>query len=275
MLTRSGYKFCSAALVFAGALALVQSAKATTVTAVICNNADFLCNQPGDVVIDSGIRTDLVGLLGASQYTLLPFNFADALMSFSGTVVAADAGAKFIYLWGTGTASTVAAPAGDYLDVTITQSYLTVPGPWGFSEIDVGTCNAVAQANASTSEMVGVVNGAALPVLGAAGDCANAPFAFAAGPGFTLVPAITTMTAAAQFFFAGGAAGQTITLPWGDDFPDPTINFNDPNNPFNFITNTDIPAGFTLAPEPAMSGLFGGGLLVAVSVWRRRGRRSH
>ncbi|HXB69219.1 MAG TPA: PEP-CTERM sorting domain-containing protein [Candidatus Acidoferrales bacterium] len=79
------------------------------------------------------------------------------------------------------------------------------------------------------------------------------------------------MSAAAQFFFAPGVAGaQRITLPWGDDFPDPTLNFNDPNNPQNFITNTDIPPGFTNAiPEPGTFTLLGGALS-AVVLWRRR-----
>ena len=66
------------------------------------------------------------------------------------------------------------------------------------------------------------------------------------------------MLAGAQFFFApGGALQQTVTLPFGD-------NFNDPNNPDNFITNVDIPQGFTEVtntPEPSYVVLLAGAML--------------
>jgi hypothetical protein len=144
--------------------------------------------------------------------------------------VAADSGGQYIYSWGTGVATDF-APLGTglYLDVTISQNYITVPGLWGFSELNVGTCNATAALNASTSLVQGSVNGALLPVLGQVGDCAIAPFAYGSGPFGKNVGLVTNMTAAAQFFFAPGVGGnQQITLPWGDDFPDPTINFNEP-----------------------------------------------
>ena len=86
-------------------LAHPEPANATIVTAVICNNADFLCNQPGDVVIDSGFRANGVGVLGANRFTVLPFLFNDAIMNFTGSVVVADRAGKFIYSWGTGTAT--------------------------------------------------------------------------------------------------------------------------------------------------------------------------
>jgi hypothetical protein len=250
-----------------------NQAKATTVAAVICTGAEFPC-LPADVV-DSGIRANGVGLLGPNRYAILPFSFSDALMSFNGTVAVADSAGKFIYSWGTGTATAGGLGIGLYLDVGITQNYVTAPGGWGISEMNVGTCNATAAANASTSLLQGAVNGVALPVLGAIGDCAIAPFAYGAGPFAFTLGLNTNLTAAAQFFFAPGLAGvQTITLPWGDDFPDPTINFNDPNDPLNFITPSDLPNNFLdAAPEPATFGLVGGILGMAAMVRRRFGRK--
>jgi hypothetical protein len=254
---------------------LAKPAKAVVVTAVICNNADFFCNQPGDVVVDSGIRSNGVGVLGANRYTILPFVFNDFRMNFTGTIVAADSGGRFIYSWGTGVATDFAPfGTGLFLDVTISQNYITVPGPAAFSELNVGDCNAVARVNASTSLVQGAVNGGLLPVLGGVGDCAAAPFVLGAGPFGTNIGLVTNMTAAAQFFFAPGAAGnQQITLPWGADFPDPIINFNDPNNPQNFITDTDIPAGFIdQNPEPGTFAMFIGALSAAALRLRRRSK---
>jgi hypothetical protein len=256
---------------------LPTSAHAGVVTATLCTGADFFCNAPGDTVVDSGIRSNGVGLLGVNRFAIQPFAFADARLNFTGTVVVADRGGQFIYSWGTGVATAfdpllngASGGIGLFLDITISQNYLTVPGVGAFAELNAGTCNATASANASTSLVQGVVNGVTLPVLGGVGDCAIAPFAFGSGPFLRNVGLVTNMSAAAQFFFAPGAAGaQQITLPWGDDFPDPALNFNDPNNPQNFITNTDIPQGLTDLPEPGTFTQLGGALC-AVALWLRR-----
>ena len=264
------------AVLFSLALIHPRPAKAITIAAQLCTGADFLCNQAGDVIVDSGVRTNFVGLLGANTRSILPFLFTDALVTFNGTIVAADRAATFIYLWGTGTATANVAAAGLYFDIAVGQNYITQPGLWGFSEINRGTCNANASAAASTSLMQGIVNGGALPVIGAIGDCAIAPFGYGAGPFPFLGGGVTNMTETAQFFFAPGLYPQSITLPWGDDFPDPTLNFNDPNNPDNFITDTDVPAGFTdvSTPEPATFGLLGGALFGLGLFGRYRRRRS-
>ena len=271
-----GLRYYSCAIALLSAICMLpKPANAVVVTAVICNNPDFFCNQAGDVVLDSGIRGNGVGVLGANRYTILPFVFNDFRMNFSGTIVAADSAGKYIYSWGTGTATDFDPfGTGLYLDVTISQNYITAPGLWGFSELNVGTCNATAAVNASTSLVQGAVNGALLPVLGQIGDCAIAPFAYGAGPYAKNVGLVTNMTAAAQFFFAPGLAGnQQITLPWGNDFPDPSINFNDPNNPQNFITNTDIPAGFIdQNPEPGTLAMVLGALSAAALRFRRRSK---
>jgi len=94
----NGLKHYSPALAVVAALCILPTgANAVVVTAMICNNADFLCNQPGDVVIDSGIRGNGVGILGANRYSTLPFVFNDALMNFTGNVVVADSGGQYIY----------------------------------------------------------------------------------------------------------------------------------------------------------------------------------
>jgi hypothetical protein len=268
-----------------------RPAHATLVTATLCTGSDFLCNAPGDIVVDSGFRANGVGILGANRYALLPFAFNDPSVNFTGTVVVADVAGQFIYSWGTGTATAfdVSGTGGGnplaggtggafdgiglYLNVTISQSYLTVPGPWGFDELNVGDCNATARANGSTSLVQGVVNGTPLPVVGLPGDCAIAPFGFYAGvfPGIT--GPVTTLTSAAQFYFAPGAAGnQTITLPWGADFPDPTIDFGDPNNPHNFFTDSDLGSLIDAAPEPGSFVLMGGALSAVGLILRRKKR---
>jgi hypothetical protein len=258
-------------------IAMPKPAHGAVVTAVLCTGADFFCNQPGDVVVDSGIRSNGINVLASNTFSVMNFNFNDPLVNFNGRVVVADRAGQFIYSWGTGTATAfdpllngASGGIGLFLDVTISQNYLTVPGLWGFKEINVGNCNLPAALNGSTSLVQGAVNSSLMPVLGAVGDCAVAPFAFGAGPFAKTVGLVTNMTAAAQFFFAPGAAGnQQITLPWGDDFPDPTLNFNDPNNPDNFVTDVDN-AGFADAPEPASFSLIGGALCVAGFCLRRR-----
>jgi len=105
-------------------------------------------------------------------------------------------------------------------------------------------------------------------------DCAGGGIIAGAGPFGKRVGSVTTMLAGAQFFFApGGAFQQTITLPFGDDFPNPSINFNDPNNPDNFITNVDIPQGFTEqanTPEPSYVVLLVGGMFGLALLRMRR-----
>jgi hypothetical protein len=261
--------------VFVLSLACTPRAGAITIAAQLCNGADFFCNAGGDVIIDSGIRTNGVGILPGNTRSILGFTFTDALVTFSGTMVSADSAGKFIYLWGSGAATAQAGAAGDYLDVAISQTYVTTPGFWNWSEIDVGTCDANAKAAASTSLVQGIVNGTTLPVLGNNGDCAAAPFSFGAGPVVLPTGVATNLVAVAQFHFAAGNFPQTITLPWGDDFPDITLNFSDPNNPQNFITNTDVPGGFAEldnGPEPGTFGLIAGAL--AGLTWFARRRRA-
>jgi hypothetical protein len=236
---------------------LPHSAEAEDVALVICDVAQFSC--PADDIVDGSLFQLIPNnLLRANRYIVQPINYADplGLVTFNGTFVTADSAGKYIYAWGTGTATANQGMAGLYLDVSIRQRYVTVPGTWSFSEMLNATCDANATAAPSSSiGFQGQVNNANLSVLGTPGDCAGGGVIAGAGPFVKNVGTVTTMLAGAQFLFApGGAFQQTITLPFGDDFPNPTINFNDPNNPDNFITNLDIPQGFTQdanTPEPS------------------------
>ncbi len=253
-----------------------QMGRAEDVALVICDVAQFSCPE-GDIVGASLAQLIPNNLLGPNRYIVQNVNYADpgGLATFNGTFVTADAGGKFIYAWGTGTATGNAGMAGLYLDVSIRQRYVTVPGLWGFSEMLNANCDANAQAAASSIGFQGQVNGANLPVLGTPGDCAGGGGAVvaSAGPFSKTVGGITTMIAGAQFLFAAGGFPQQITLPFGDDFPDPSINFNDPNNPLNFITNTEIPTGFTKdanVPEPRYLAVMGVGICVMALLRIRR-----
>ncbi len=68
----------------------------------------------------------------------MPFSFADAAVSFSGTTMATDVAGKWIYLWATGTATDILGGALT-LDIAFQQTnYLTVPGLWGFNDMVIG-----------------------------------------------------------------------------------------------------------------------------------------
>src|SRR5712692_7431776 len=134
-----------ATLLAAICVAHPQRAHAATVTAVLCAGAEFPC-LPADT-LDAGFRSNGVGTLLANRYTLLPFVFDDAFANFSGTMLAVDSQGKFIYLWGGGVGTSKIANVGPlWLDVQLSQSYVTLPGLWSFSEFNSGSCNAAATA---------------------------------------------------------------------------------------------------------------------------------
>ena len=278
------------ALVWAFPLFLAQPrvAKADDVQVIVCTVADFVCpvantfaNEgflytPGNLLLPNTYTIQNVNLGGPGF--LDPDNFFN---SFSATYVTADVAGRWIYMWGTATVSMKQDLADEanllgvknlYVDVALRQNYVTKPGTWSFNEGLAGNCDMNAMPGAGVA-FQGQVNGANLPVIGGAGDCAGSPFAFTNGPTLQGVGTVTQLIGGVEYqFSAAGNYPETITLPFGSEFPDPAINFNDPNNPLNFITNTDIPPGLTLVanvPEPA-SWMLLGSALGAIALLRRR-----
>jgi len=255
-------------LVVAAAFMLPSVAHATTVTAVLCSVNVYPC--PAAFILDAGTRSYGPALLGANQYVILPFNFNDAISNFSGTIMATDSRGQFTYLWGGGI-GTDKTGAAMWLDVAISQTFLTIPGPAAYSEFNRGGCNASATLDGSFVQTTAAVNGNpfALPVL--TGNCGA--FNVKGGPSFGVIGAATNLTDLAQFDFLPGLPNEQINLPFGEDDPDPNLNFTDPNDPENVPTPNDIPAGFTnAAPEPASLFLVGSGLF-GVGVLRRHQRK--
>jgi PEP-CTERM motif-containing protein len=259
---------------FLGALfvAQPQPTHAATVVAALCAVQQYPCL--GGNILDSGVRTNFVGGLGANRFTIMPFSFADAAVSFTGTTMATDVAGKWIYLWATGTATDILGGALT-LDVAFQQTnYLTVPGLWGFNDMVIGGCAGGTAAN-SGAVAQGAVNATGLSIL--TGNCSvNNPFVRAGIPVGGGLGFFTTLTAAAQFVFtAGSAAGSTIALPWGDDFPDPNVlgdpsslGFIDPSDTSD-ITSLGLTPGAT-TPEPGTMVLLGIALAGLGFVNRRR-----
>jgi hypothetical protein len=264
---RIQYFVITLALLVAGLVSVhPQQARATTMLATVCTIAFNPC-PPADI-LDQGIRTNMVKTLGPNRYTVLPFVFVDGVSSVTGTVVAADAAGKYIYLVGFGQATSTVGPVD--IDIAISQNYVTRPGPWTFSGFNIGTCNGNATADGDGVTSLPYVNGS--PLGGPVGSFCS-PFAQLFGPKVQGVGSVTNLTAAAIFGF-NGADAQVITLPWGDDFPDPAFtNLNGLNNgqtmtlsAFESALQTD---GIFL-PEPATwammllgAGMIGGGLRMA------------
>lgn len=260
-----------------------KPAHAIAVGAVVCTVPVFPC--PLANTVDAGIRVAGPAVLPFNSYAILGFTFTDAFMTFTGTVLTVDrrvGASNAIYSWGTGVATdNFGGGAGGYLDIGITQSYQTLAGNWAFGEINIGQCNAggvlnsniagpIGPGSASGSLVEGVVNGAGLPTLAASCGGAN-PWTLGAGPFAPVaIAAVTNLTSYGQFFFNSGAnpaLNQAITLPWGDDFPDPSLYGG------GFPTLNQLTSDSTLTevtPEPATYALFGGALCVFAWVRRRR-----
>ncbi len=148
----------------------------------------------------------------------MPFNFGNAQVSFTGTVAVTDIGGTFDSLLASGTATENATAVTDYLDVDISQTYVTDPsivGDIGAAyEFMNGTCNAAATAAGSYVAGRLHADGTLLPVMGGPGDCGAFTYV---GGSFVLITQPVQFDALAQFVFNASAAVQTIDLPLGED----------------------------------------------------------
>src|SRR3954449_12051127 len=113
-----------------------KPAQAMVVSAVECTVVVFPC--PAANIVAAGFRANGVGILGANRFTLLPFAFGNADVSFTGTLLGTDTPGG-IYIWGGGVATNLLA-ANFYLDVQISQNYVSAPGIHPFSEFNIGNC---------------------------------------------------------------------------------------------------------------------------------------
>ena len=256
-----------------GVLALLlavqpQTASATTIAAAVCTVSTYPC--PPGFTVDAGARSNGVATLGSNRYALLPFGFNDVNASFNGTVLVTDIARSFVDLDVTGVANNNFT-SGFWLDVWVTQNYLTRPGVWGFTEWNIGAANAAAvvgglSGTGDADQLV--VNGFRLPALGYYGDATLGAWAFGAGPFLGRVGAVTNMTGLAQFYFSPGLLGQAMTIPMDVDLPDPALGGVLPS-PSNIGTIAGE-LGLQPVPEPGSLMLLGSGLAGAGGILRKR-----
>lgn len=266
----------------AGAIGLAapHRAQATTITATLCDINVGAGACPVVDTLDFGVRFNFVPLLGINRWAWLPFSFSDATATATGNVFVVDIAGTWIYLYGQGVVSGNGAAIPVFLNLAITQDYLTFPQPGTFSGIDAGFCNAAAGLAGSGQTGFAFVNGA--PLASAGGTACNA-FLQTFGPLGAAMGGVTNLTAVADFNMGVGG-GQLITLPWGDDFPDvfaPTLNSlfglgltsppapgSDPST--DTIITTLNGLGLTQqVPEPSTLSVLGIGL-IALCLRRRK-----
>jgi hypothetical protein len=261
-----------------------QRADATTMTATLCdiNVAPGAC--PVGDTLDFGVRYNNVPLLGINRWAILPYTFVDGTAGITGNIFVVDVAGAWIYLYGQGVAAGNNAAFPVFLNVAITQNYLTTIAGGTFVGIDGGFCNAAA-AGSSQTGFPFVIGTLMAPNAGSTTACPA--FLQTFGPQAFGLGAVTNLTAVASFNMGVGA-GQLITLPWGDDFPDPALtdlnalfglNLTAPPPPGSDPSVATIEAtlnrlGFTQqVPEPTTLLLFSAGCMGLAALRRRKRAR--
>lgn len=264
-------------------LSVPQRVQATTITATFCDINVGAGACPGVDTLDFGFRFNGVPLLSIDRWAQLPFVFQDGIGGASGNIFVADIAGRWIYLYGQGIANGNNAAIPVWLNLAITQDYLTVI-PFGtFVGIDGGFCNGAATAAGSGQTGFMFVNGA--PLLPAVGGTACPAFLQSFGPAGAGMGAVTNMTAVASFNMGAGG-GQLITLPWGDDFPDPfapglnsLLGLDLTGPPLSDPSSQEIIDALNglglrqQVPEPATLSLLGIGACLVALLRRRKERR--
>jgi hypothetical protein len=258
-------------------------ADATTMTATLCDINVGAAPCPLADTLDFGVRFNNVPLLGINRWAVLPFTFSDASAGITGNIFVVDIAGSWIYLYGQGVAAGNNAAIPLFLNVAITQNYITTIPAGTFIGVDGGFCNPAATVAGSGQTGFPFVNNVAIAPNG--GNTTACPaFLQTFGPQVFGLGAVTNLTAVASFNLGLGG-GQLITLPWGDDFPDPFapdlnhlfgLDLTAPPAPGSDPTPSTIISALNAMglvqqiPEPATLALFGAGLVSLAMIRRRR-----